>query len=196
MSGSILGQLTVGLLVLTSLLLLVSRNWRWSLLALAFQYVGVVILVGMQWPVGLAATKLLVGWMTGATLAFTQYSQKQHREEVTWAPGWIFRVVAAAFVLLFVFSVAVKVNPLLPSISPPQVEGSLVLIGIGLLQMGMSSSPFRVILGLLTFLAGFEIIYSAVEVSVLVAGLLAAVNLGLALVGTYLIVYSSPEEPA
>jgi hypothetical protein len=195
-SSPILSQLSVALLILTSLVLLVSRDWRWSLLALAFQYIGVVVLVGMQWPVGLAATKLVVGWMTGATLAFTQYSKKEHQEETSWAPGWVFRLVAAALVLLFVFSVAAKVNAWLASISAPQVDGSLVLIGIGLLQLGMSSSPFRVILGLLTFLSGFEIIYSAVEVSVLVAGLLAAINLGLALVGTYLITYSSPEGSA
>ena len=41
-------------------------------------------------------------------------------------------------------------------------------------------------IGLLTFLSGFEILYAALENSVLVAGLLAAINLGLALVGAYL----------
>jgi hypothetical protein len=191
--SSALAQIAVVLLVVTSLALLVSQDWRYSLLALAFQYVGVVILVGTQWPVSLAATKLLVGWMTSATLAFTQFSQKEHHGEKPWTAGWVFRLIAAAFVLLFLFSLAAKINNLLPSISAPQVQGSLVLIGIGLLQLGMSSSPFRVVLGLLTFLSGFEILYSAVEVSVLVAGMLAAVTLGLALVGTYLIVYSAPE---
>jgi hypothetical protein len=194
MNASLLGQAAAILLVFTSLTLLVSRDWRWSLLALMIQYVGVVILVGMQWPVGLAAIKLLVGWMTGATLAFTQYSQKEHREETSWPSGWIFRLVAAGLVLLFIFSLSSKLSSWLYTVDPAQIEGSLVLMGIGLLQLGMTVRPFRVVLGLLTFLSGFEIIYAAVEVSVLVAGLLAGVNLGLALVGTYLITYSASGE--
>ena len=48
---------------------------------------------------------------------------------------------------------------------------------------------------LLTALAGFEIIYAAIETSVLVTGLLAGINLGLALVGAYLII-SPTMEPS
>jgi hypothetical protein len=44
-----------------------------------------------------------------------------------------------------------------------------------------------VTLGLLTVLGGFEIFYAAVEDSTLVTGLLAGVDLGLALLGAYLI---------
>jgi hypothetical protein len=53
----------------------------------------------------------------------------------------------------------------------------------------------RVIVGLLTVLSGFEIIYAAIESSVLVTGLLAGVNLGLALVGAYLLI-SPKMEPS
>ena len=73
-------------------------------------------------------------------------------------------------------------------------SGSLLLIGMGLLHLGISASVLRVIMGLLTTLSGFEILYSAVEGSVLVAALLAVVNLGLALVGAYLLIASSAEE--
>jgi len=62
---------------------------------------------------------------------------------------------------------------------------------LGLLHLGLTSSALRVTLGLLTVLAGFEILYAAVETSVLVAGLLAAVSLGLALAGAYLLVVPS-----
>jgi hypothetical protein len=50
------------------------------------------------------------------------------------------------------------------------------------------------LLGLLTVLSGFEIVYSAVETSTLVAGLLAGVTLGIAVVGAYLITALSEEE--
>jgi hypothetical protein len=67
-------------------------------------------------------------------------------------------------------------------------------MGVGLLHLGMTTRPFRVIIGLLTVLAGFEILYAAVESSVLVAGLLAAINLGLALLGSYFLSIAAPEE--
>jgi len=46
-------------------------------------------------------------------------------------------------------------------------------------------------LGLLTVLGGFEVLYAVVETSILVTGLLAMANLGIALVGAYLL--SVPE---
>jgi hypothetical protein len=78
-------------------------------------------------------------------------------------------------------------------ISIPIRWGSFMLIGIGLLQLSLSSYPLRVIMGLLTILSGFEIIYAAIETSTLVTGLLAGVNIGLALVGAYLLIAPTME---
>jgi hypothetical protein len=55
-------------------------------------------------------------------------------------------------------------------------------------------NPLRMVLGLLTFLAGFEVLYAGLEFSVLVAGLMAAINLGLALAGTYLLSTAQQKE--
>jgi hypothetical protein len=60
--------------------------------------------------------------------------------------------------------------------------------------LSLTSDPLRVIIGLLTSLSGFEIIYAAVETSTLVTGLLAGVNLGLALVGAYLLIAPTMEN--
>jgi hypothetical protein len=40
----------------------------------------------------------------------------------------------------------------------------------------------------LTYLSGFEVLYATVESSILVTGILVVVNLGIALVGGYLLV--------
>jgi len=53
--------------------------------------------------------------------------------------------------------------------------------------MGVGSDTLTIIIGLMTTLSGFEILYSAVENSVLVAGLLAFITLALGLAGGYLI---------
>lgn len=65
--------------------------------------------------------------------------------------------------------------------------GSAVLMTLGLLQLGTSDSPFRVGLGILTVLSGFEIAYASVEPSLAVLALLAMVHIGIALTVSYLI---------
>jgi hypothetical protein len=80
------------------------------------------------------------------------------------------------------------------ALPPALVTGAVLLIGMGLINLGMTTRPLRVLLGLLTTLSGFELLYAAVESSVLVAGLLAVVTLGLALVGAYLLDTLSGEE--
>ena len=62
--------------------------------------------------------------------------------------------------------------------------------------MGLASRGLRVIISLLTFLSGFEILYTVVESSTLVTGLLALVNLGVAIAGAYLMTDIIDEEVA
>ena len=181
------------LLAVTSIGILVSRDWRWSIAALAIQYVGVFLMVAIYWPFGMAVIKLVVGWMAAAALGITQIGQKRFLIEHSW-PAWrTFRLIAAVLVLLLVFSVSPQISTWLPINHLPVLEGGLTLMGVGMLQLGMTARPFRASLGLLTLFAGFEILYAAVESSLLVAGLLAVINLGMALVGAYLLT-NAPEE--
>jgi hypothetical protein len=66
---------------------------------------------------------------------------------------------------------------------------------MGILLLGLTADTLRITLGLLTLLAGFEILYATVETSILLAGLLSIVNLGLALGGAYLMTAAPEEEP-
>jgi hypothetical protein len=52
----------------------------------------------------------------------------------------------------------------------------------------LTSDTLNVILGLLTILTGFEVLYAAIESSILVTGLLAATNLGMGITGSYLLI--------
>jgi hypothetical protein len=70
----------------------------------------------------------------------------------------------------------------------------LILVGRGLLNLSMTTDPLKVIIGLLTLLSGFEIVYAAVVNSVLVTGLLALVTMGIALTGAYWLSLGSSEE--
>lgn len=185
--------LAVIILVTTTLFLLLSQNWRWSIIALAAQYLAVFVLALQVWPFGLAAVKLVAGWMAGAVLGASQPAAELVDEPQSTGPAFIFRFLVAVLIWILVFTVTPAVVTLVP-LPSTLVMGSLLLVGMGLMQLGMTTRPLRVLLGLLTALSGFELIYAAVESSVLVAGLLAVVTLGLALVGAYLLDTLTGEE--
>lgn len=186
----------VGLIFITGLVLLLSWDWRLSISALAVQYLGITVLVGVSWPIDVAVVKLLAGWMAGAVLGIGLLGRQEERisgENLT-VSFILYRVLLAFMVGLVATSLSSGMVRWIEKISWAQACGGLILIGLGLIHLGLTSKPFRVILGLLTVIGGFEIIYAAVESSTLLAGLLAGVTLGLALVGTYLINAPSLEE--
>jgi hypothetical protein len=190
----ILNWIAILLLLATGTGLLLSRDWRWILGILAAQYLGVFWLTFAHWPIAMAAVKLVTGWMACAALGITQINiTGEHVQETAWPQSRLFRVVAAALIAVASLSLAVRAAAWLGT-ELTTTWGSMLLIGIGLLYLGITAQPLRIVTGLLTLLAGFEILYAAVENSVLVAALLAVINLGLALAGAYLISSTSKEE--
>lgn len=194
MSTNFLSTLSNFFLLVSALALLLSGNWRWRLGALALQYLGVFALVISSWPLELAAVKLVTGWVACAMLAFTLVGMEANaaleREPGT---NLAFRGLAAALVILVVSAVAPGLTAWAAPISSGQAWGAMLLIAMGLLNLSLSSLVLTTMLGLLTVFQGFEILYAAVETSTLVAGLLAMLNLGIALVGAYLIVLPTLE---
>ncbi|MEA4908413.1 MAG: hypothetical protein VB089_12370 [Anaerolineaceae bacterium] len=176
----------------SSLALLLSQNWRQMIVALSVQYLAVFWLLSLVLPLGLAAVKLVVGWMAGAVLAASQPSDETFGPQGMLSNN-MFRLLSAGMVWLLMFSLATNLDNWLP-IRDVLAQGGLLLVGMGLLHLGMTTRPFRMVVGLLTVLSGFEILYATVETSVLVAGLLVFVNLGLALTGAYLIASPAFKE--
>lgn len=192
---TIIPWIVVTLLLITSVGLLLSRDWRWSLGLLAAQYLAMFYLVTLHWPFSLASVKLVTGWMASATLGVTRLgmSEIETEEESSWPRGRLFRLFAAGLVIVLVIAATPRVETLIPGISRPVIAGGLLLAGMGILHLGLTAETLRITLGLLTLLAGFEILYATVETSILLAGLLSVVNLGLALVGAYLMT-AAPEN--
>lgn len=188
--------IAVVLLIITSAGLLLVRDWRWSIILLAVQYLGMFILTLQHWPIGMASVKVVAGWMSAAILGMTRSGlpNEAPQEESIWPRGRLFRLFAAVIILLIVAVVTPSVDHIMADAGFPVTNGSLLLIGMGLLHLGITARILPVTIGLMTVLAGFEILYSAVEGSVLVAALLAVINLGLALVGSYLMLASNAQE--
>ncbi len=193
---TVLAWIVAGLLLGTSVGILVSQDWRLELGFLGVQYLGVFWLTSQHWPISMSAIKLVTGWMAIATLGITKLNIKEAEQDLKQIlpQGRLFRIFTAGIVTVIVFTAAPSVEDTIPGIGMSVISGSLILMGLGMLHLGMTVEPFRVILGLLTALSGFEALYAALESSVLVAAMLSTVNLGLALVGAYLLTARKQEE--
>jgi len=181
------------LLTVASAIVLLSPNWRWRVGGLAAQYFGVFWLVAISWPSSLAAVKLVTGWMAGAILGVSRIDQAVENRR-RWPTEWLFLGLVVLLVVISVSAVSPSLEAWFPEIQPDQAWGGLLLVGMGMVHLGIASRGIRVVLSLLTMLSGFEILYAVVETSTLVAGLLAVINLGVALVGAYLL--SDEDEAA
>lgn len=187
--------LPVVFLAVTSIVLLMSQNWRLCVLALAVQYLAAFWLVALIWPVGLAAVKLVAGWMAGSLIGATQPESELLDDHFNSQAGRALRLIAALVILLVSYTLAPAVQEWIPG-NLAIVWGGVLLIGMGILQLGMTTLTLRVVFGLLTIVTGFEILYAVVEYSVLVTGILAFINLGLALVCAYLLASPSMQGEA
>lgn len=184
-------------LVMTSVGLLISRSWRLSIILLSIQYLAMFILLLFRLPIGLASVKVVSGWMSSAVLGMTRSGLTETKavdEESIWPRGRLFRLFMAGVVGILVAGATPKVENLMADAGYAITGGSLILIAMGLLHLGITSQILRVTLGLLTVLTGFEILYSTVEGSALVTALLATITLGLSLVGSYLMIATGSSE--
>jgi hypothetical protein len=194
MAINIVSWVAVGLILVTSTVMLINRDWRVSLGALAMQYFAAFWLVARHLPFVMGSAKLITGWMVVAALGMTRLglpTPEEEKEDAFLLRGQWFRVILICVVALVAAGSTPRIEAGVPGLGLQVIAGSLLLIGAGVAHLGVTSEPLRVILGLLTMLTGFEILYAAVESSILVAGLLAVTNLGLGIVGSYLLIAGS-----
>lgn len=190
--NEILRTILTVLLMLAAAINLVRRQWAINVLALGLQYTFVfLIILEVRSPM-LAGIKLLVGLMVSLMLYLTLMSSGLIesllvRRRVS--SGEVFRGTIALLVVLISFLAA---NGLQQSAFPQSsrllLAASLGLMLFGLFQMGTITEPLYMVIGLLTFLSGFELLYASLEFSRVLEALFTAVNLSLALVGSYFIV--------
>jgi hypothetical protein len=198
MALNIISWIAVGLMLATSAVMLINRDWRISLGALAVQYVAAFWLITRHLPFVMGSAKLITGWMVIAALGMTRLglpSAEDEKQESFLPRGQWFRLILMFIVVVVAVGATPRIESTIPGLGWPVIAGSLILIGAGVAHLGMTSEILNVILGLLTVLTGFEILYAAIESSILVSGLLAIINLGLGIAGSYLLIAgTSPVE--
>ncbi|HEY9078216.1 MAG TPA: hypothetical protein VIO61_16900 [Anaerolineaceae bacterium] len=188
LNGSV--YLALPLILATSISLLLARDWKWNAVAYSLQCLGSFWLILPSLPIGLAAVELVVGWVAGVVLISAQ--SRREEAEAPFLSMQVFRGVAAGMGAILVVSILPGIAAVLP-VRIDILGGGLLLIVMGLLMMGMGRIIVRTFFGLLTLVTGFNVIYAALESSLLVIGLRVSITLGLAFVGVYLTL-SGPAE--
>ncbi|MDF1520007.1 MAG: hypothetical protein RQ728_05745 [Brevefilum sp.] len=190
-----LSTLAFLMIVITAMVILIFRDWRINTAALTLQYLAVFYLVTLSWPIGLAIVKLIVGWMATAAIGLTCLRQMDDSPPTESTSSLFFRALAGLMIILVMFVISSTLqDTVFPNVDLVIIRSGLMLVGMALMQLGTNASPYLIIMSLLSFMAGFELIHAALERSTLLTGLMASVNLGLALVGVYFIMKSNDRD--
>jgi len=172
-------------LVVTASLITLLRDWRISLAALLAQYLLIGFLLTRLITPEVATVKTLVGALIGLILYLTARRIPRNRPDGLLIGQGTF-AVSVPFRLLALVLTGLVANSLLNRYLPPEVPKDIGfacywLTLTGLLAMISTPEPLKAGLGLLTFTAGFELFYAALENSLSVMGFLGIINLFTAL---------------
>ncbi len=191
---------------ITAILLVVSRDWRLNLLGLAGKYTFVALLMIQGMRLEMVALKGLIGWLICLVFYLTEQQSKSltrasgETEDLslqTWTAArietWRRKGVSAPglFGFMAALMVAVVAYAAASSLPLPETPAEISLVaylltGLGILLLGLSRDPLRIGIGMLMFLGGFDLFYTALEQSLVVTGFLGTLSFVIALVTAYL----------
>src|SRR5262249_54825950 len=154
-----------------------------------------------------ALVKLISGFLvvaiftlTGWQLNFGQPGRGAWQSRLEVPTALPFRLMAVVMTVVSALFLSTQTQLTLPGLNgaPAVNTASFLLIALGLLDLGLTEEPVAAGLGLLTLLLGFELFYAAVEPSLAVVALLAAVELAIALAVCYLaaLQHGHPDQAA
>ncbi len=213
MSSLVSWLLTLALpaVIAAAAVLAVLDDWRVRLAALAVLYSAAALLVTQLVVRDVAAARLVAGLLVTVILGLTMWQVSFRRPEAGQArsagwrhlelpTGFAFRLIAALMMLVVAAYLAEQPRLVLPGLrgQPALNTASYMLMALGLLKLGLSEEPMHSGMALLTLLTGFELFYVAVEPSLAIVALLAAVHFAIAVAVSYLTVvqYAGSSEEA
>jgi hypothetical protein len=201
------GSIASYIVLVTAAVIFIVRDWRGSVLALTIQYLVVGFLFSDVLDPQLAFIKVIVGLFICLILYFTarqvnwgrlpidvtedEAIQLGEERLLRLGPYMLptdtpFRIFFALTIILSVVTLSQRAVYQLPIVPDHFDLAVFALVGLGLVNLSFTSEPLKAGMGLLTFLAGFELFYSGLEQSVLMLAFLAVANLMVALVVSYL----------
>ena len=186
------------MIALLCILLVVWDNPKFVLAGLCVVYALSAWLVITSLPPSSGGAKFLAG-LVACGIIYLGLSGSGWDEELDHdhpiPTGKPFRIGASLLVLLAAIGLSGNVSTLIPDLLSYVAQGAMMLLVTGILILGLFDSAFRVGIGLLVLLAGFDILYSSVEPSLAIVALLALVHIGIAWVVSYLLLINPSALP-
>jgi hypothetical protein len=219
-----LGQQRAALAALgTALVLVTLHDWRWSLLALAGQYVlaGWLLTEKLQPEVALLITLVglmicLVLYITAREVNWGVHEQRPAPDPATdgeqtgdshlrrmsrikvavLSTNLVFRFLTGSLATAIVIYATRNGMIALPELPAHMNLAATGLMALGLLALGLTEEPLSAGMGLLTAMNGFTLFYHSLEQAITVIGFLIGVEFLIALVASYLTIahHLSPEQ--
>jgi len=183
-------------LPLFALVLLVVDDWRAQVSILAGLYTLAAATVTTTWPLPLAASQLVAGWLSGAFLASAQ-NLRLRRGAAPPSPltGRLFRLLVGLVALLALYQRLDVLQTLWPQVPRAMLFSATALFALGALHLAWTWQPLRLTVGGLTLLVGFWLLYAWLQHGILLSGLLAMLQFMVGGAGSYLLVQAPlPEE--
>lgn len=171
------------LLVASGIVVLAFDNLLYSLAGLAATYLATFFLIIQTVPPGLAFVKLVTGLMACGLIFVSRGEIAEIPKDPSLA-NRVFKVTALVVVWLVIFLSAGKIRQLFP-LNYETLAGALIALTGGLLVLGTSRNAIRITVGILVIYAGFDLLYTPLEGSILIHGLLSLIAMLIALVGVY-----------
>lgn len=175
-------------------LMLIVNKWQKALLSCGMIYLSAFLIMLQFWSFNFSLVKLISGLMALVIIGLSLIKRFHNPTEQNKA-RLIFRLSAYSLILLIMVFMSSGVTQNL-SIPLEIVLASFIMIGFAIFQLGISQEPYKVFLAIMTFLLGFELIFTTNESSLLINGLLSMITLLISVVGGYIIVneFESSEE--
>lgn len=177
--------LVVGPICAAALVLWPSRGASIALLFGVFVGAGTVVGFGQQIRIG--AGLILTGAICCAILLLGFRGADRPFSQGTLPSGRAFRLAAVLLVGSAVWGLSNPYAGAVGPLTPARVSSGAVILGMALLQLGLSQEQGAAALGLLSALAGFEMLYIGLEPSLALRAVLAGLMLGIALVSSILL---------
>jgi hypothetical protein len=189
-------------LMLTSLIMFVTSDWRLSLTALLVQYILIGITLVGSLRIEIALVKILVGVLTVSILYLTARRLQEAKGpdlegsktrffgmQVAWASGPLGLPLRLLTVLLVVLAVIRVFGSYRLPLVPADLAFATVWLGaMGMAALVLSGDSLRVATALLTILGGFDLVYASLEPSLATVGFWGTLSLLTALAFAYLAV--------
>lgn len=187
---SIVGSLALIAIIACVLMMTTADDNRWVLASLGMMYLGASWFVVDALPFTSVLAKVTTGVGVCLILGLSLRAADWQKGGLGLRPlpsSRYFRLFGA--MLVIIAALGLRRSDFIMLLDLPEGAGlvSVMLVAAGLMQVGLFISAFRVGVGLLVLLAGFEVLYSYVEPSLAVMALIASVNMGAAMVISYLI---------